>query len=99
MANLPNELNQSSIKFLFTITLLALIGCAGNKPVAVEKQVDKCEKIANSYESTKETLLMPTSLYNIDTNSECFCYEIITCNNTEYCYSFLCPNGKIEKIF
>jgi len=82
------------MKILFTIALLALIGCAGNKPMAVEKQVDKCVSLINLPEITRETLTMPVQdLGNADTGEQCPCYETITCNNIEYCSAFKCSDG------
>jgi hypothetical protein len=84
------------MKLLLAIALLALMGCASNKPVA-EKPVDKCEILRNNFgiEGMEEGAKMPTFL--IDASGQyCPCHETITCNGNEYCYAVKCPDGSIR---
>jgi hypothetical protein len=78
---------------LLAIALLALLGCAANKPVV--SQADntgddpRCEQMREIQEWVKSQ-----GLENAKTLSEndesCFCTETIICDNKSTCYSIDC---------
>jgi len=83
------------MKFLFTIALLALIGCAGNKST-VEKTLPTCENFYDFYkgfseEFSKNTGMNADSLFNSSLEilemaiKKYNCNVIITCNEKTYC--------------
>ena len=83
------------MKFLFTIVLFALIGCAGNKSATAEKQVDKCEvlykKVIPEIIQQQKNVNLKALVYdNGQIKEECPCSEIITCNNENYCIAYKC---------
>ncbi|MDR2583594.1 MAG: hypothetical protein LBC75_08960 [Fibromonadaceae bacterium] len=76
------------MKFLFTIALLALIGCAGNKPA---KNLPTCEEFYDFYKGfseglSKNTEITADSLFNLSLEilemaiKKYNCSVIITCN-------------------
>ena len=78
------------MKFLFTITLLALIGCAGNKRVINPETYPTCEEF---YENNKrmseqvgysfEELIEILEVSKMDENTVCLGF--ITCDGKDYC--------------
>jgi len=82
------------MKFLFTIALLALIGCAGNKPA---KTLPTCEEFYNAYKGFTKRLSEGTeyegtdilfygSLEILATGVEKYnCNIVITCDEKNYC--------------
>jgi hypothetical protein len=89
------------MKMIWIVGLLALVGCAGNKPMVVQTEVtksDKCKKIENYDAEVLNALKMPGSV-SWDGKMSCPCHETIACNEIEYCISFECSDGEIIPSF
>jgi hypothetical protein len=86
------------MRMIFVLFIIALLGCAASKPVAVaEKPVAKCQRIANAPEWIRESLKMSTSNYGLLNGADTIpCYGVVVCDNEEYCYSFSTPDGIID---
>jgi hypothetical protein len=83
------------MKKILVIALLALMGCALNKPVAIH--ADRCETIASSEEWFKE--LMKTAAEDLSPATDdgtCPCHETITCKGEVYCSAHKCFDGSIR---
>ena len=85
------------MRFIFAISLFALIGCAGNKPAA-EKSVDFCNKIANLPETDRELITMPNAFIQ-SFDGKCESHETITCNGIDYGIFYKCPDGNVIPVF
>jgi len=85
------------MKFLFTITLLALIGCAGNKPA---KTLPTCEEFYDFYKNSAKRMSKTWELSETFADTIYYkrleilengvkkynCKETITCDEKTYCF-------------
>jgi len=76
------------MKFLFTIALLALIGCAGNKSATSENP--KCKELMTAIPEALEANKMPTNIWVKE--EKCEPIETIICNNIEYGIIYKCQS-------
>ncbi len=77
-----------SMKFIFPILLLSLLGCVGSKPVVewVAGDSPKCGELTKLHtelqESAKEWV---KNVKNYKQPNRAYCIETITCNKVAYC--------------
>jgi len=86
------------MKFLFTIALFALIGCAGNKPA---KTLPTCEEFYDFYKNFAKRISKVSETPGIEADTIFFeslkflempleqhsCNDTITCDGKTYCVS------------
>jgi hypothetical protein len=91
------------MKKILIIALLALLGCAGNKPVPNQTNSadddPRCVKLMKLPKITIESLTMPVlDMGVVETCEQCPCHETIVCNGIEYCSAFKCSYGIEEPV-
>jgi len=88
-----------SMKEIFVLVMLALLGCASNKPAAKLKalKAKQCEKILNAPDFIREDLkdLTPQRVEfvendDVSTIQTCKTFETIICDGVEYRLYDLC---------
>jgi len=118
---------QNMIKFLSIIALLALLGCAGNKPMPEQKanksddprcgdfyefsdkrmNIDPegfeelkkdAEEIGYHIENPYDLLEISFTQNVVLANLKIRCNKVITCNQKEYCISFISSSGYVSYI-
>jgi hypothetical protein len=81
------------MRILFAMSLFALIGCAGNKPVAEHNNARgdlRCELLPKMIDVAVE--VSKTSNFYTVGGEKCNCIETMTCNNEDYCIAIKCPD-------
>ncbi len=76
------------MRLLFALLVLAMLGCAGNKPSVAEQAyaVGRCSALFEKPVNFNET-----NYTEVPENVECVCLKSITCNAKEYCELIDCP--------